>query len=392
MTEKKIYVRYDLIYILLIFFAISILSIYYAQQMDQYGGENFVLKQAVWIIAGIIAIVLIQFLDISILYSLSFIFYLFGLALLILLLISPESIVPYINGAYSWFRFQGITFQPSELVKITTILFLSAVISKHKEKYDIANMKSDFLLLFKIILIGMLPVMLILLQPDFGTAMVVIVITVFMLFLSNINWKIILLIASMSIVLFSLFILSAIKFPVFMEEVFKIDTYQIDRIQTWVGLAENQSQETYQIDRALLAIGSGQLNGYHAESSLYIPESHTDFIFSVIAHKFGFFGSSVVIFLYFLLIYKLIQIGMKVHQINPFGAYICFGYMTLIFIHAFQNIGMNIGVMPITGIPLLLISYGGSSTLAALAGYGLIYKVACVQSEAGKYMFNEEKQ
>src|SRR5690625_5811816 len=94
-----------------------------------------------------------------------------------------------------------------------------------------------------------------------------------------------------------------------------------------------------------------------------IPEAHTDFIFSIIGESFGFIGAAAVIFVFFLLIYKLVTLGMKVHDTNPFGAYISFGYMSLLLIHTFQNIGITIGVMPITGIPLLFVSYVGSQIL-----------------------------
>ncbi|UOQ48626.1 FtsW/RodA/SpoVE family cell cycle protein [Gracilibacillus caseinilyticus] len=389
---RKMYVRYDLLYILLLFTGVSLFAIYNAQQLNQYEGENFVFKQAVWILLGIIAIACLQLLETQTIYLLSTVSYYFGLSLLVVLLISPETIVPTLNGANSWFQFNGITFQPSELTKITTILYLSYAISKHKEKFHTSSLKYDLLLFIKILLIGLAPVVLILLQPDFGTAMVLAGITIIMLFLSGINWKIIFGIATVTITVASIFIFMAINLPDVMQNTFKIDNYQINRIETWIGLGDNDSGNSYQIDKALVAIGSGYLHGYQGEtSSIYIPEAHTDFIFSIIGHNFGFIGAAIVIFLYFFLIYTLIQIGLKLYNINLFGSYICFGYITLILIHTIQNIGMNVGIMPITGIPLLLISYGGSSTLTSLIGYGLIYKAGCELLKEEDYMFKESE-
>lgn len=385
--KENLYFQTDLIVLLILFMVISFVSIYNAQQFAQYAGENFVLRQVVWYGAGILMLVGIQFLDLRQIYSSSTFCYLIGILVLILLNISPESIAPTINSAQSWFRFGPITLQPSEIVKITTIMFLAAAISKHKSKHNYADLKTDILLLFKILIIGITPVFFIIMQPDFGTAMVYLFITGVFVFLAGIDWKIIAVLIAFFAVFGAGLLGLILQFPDTAQTVLPIAGYQIDRIETWVDNS-SESNEGYHITRSLLAIGSGQLTGKGIDNlEVYIPEAQTDFIFAVIGESFGFIGSALVILLYFLLIYKLAGLGLKTYEVNDFGAYLCFGYLALIFIHTFQNVGMTIGIMPITGIPLLLISYGGSSIMASMLGFGLIYKVSYEKSVFDKYLF-----
>ncbi|SDK28640.1 rod shape determining protein RodA [Sediminibacillus albus] len=386
--NKRLYGLNDLLILLFGFIFISLVAIYNAQQLEQYGGENFLLKQMFWFVLGLVLIGLIQLIDLGTIHFLSFYLYLAGIFLLVILYFSPEAIAPEINNAKSWFRIGGITFQPSELVKITTIVYLASTISKHKEKHKNKNVKNDLKLLLKLILIGVFPVGIIILQPDFGTAMVYLAITGGIIFLSGINWKII----SSAILFFVLAVgmigMMVVKFPDFTQATLHIAPYQMDRIETWLGFSESDADDSFHFKRSILAIGSGQLTGKGiSNSEVYIPEAQTDFIFSIIGETFGFTGCAIVILLYFLLIFKLVSLGLKIHQNNEFGAFICFGYLILLFIHTFQNIGMTIGVMPITGIPLLLISYGGSSVLSAMIGYALIIKVNSEQARMDNSLF-----
>ncbi|UFU00665.1 rod shape-determining protein RodA [Radiobacillus kanasensis] len=373
-NDNQYFFLMDLILLLIMFMTISFVSIYNAQQIEQYG-ENFVLKQAFWFSLGIIIIVLVQFLDMESLYISSFFCYLGGIALLFILIISPETIAPEINNTHSWFRFGGITLQPSELVKITTIMYLASTIAKSRDKLE-KNTREHYKLFLKLLIIGLLPVLLIILQPDFGTSMVFLVITGGMIFLSGINWKIIFTVILLIITFFCTAGLMFVKFPDLTQSLFHLAPYQMDRIETWLNFSDDSSNQDYHFKRSILAIGSGQLTGKGlSNSEVYIPEAQTDFIFSIIGESFGFLGCSIVVVLYFLLIYKLVTISLQSYEDNTFGCFLCIGYLFLIFIHTFQNIGMTIGIMPITGIPLLLISYGGSSILASMTGFALIYKV-----------------
>ncbi|SDR12852.1 FtsW/RodA/SpoVE family cell cycle protein [Virgibacillus salinus] len=387
-TKQSHYIQSDFIILLTLFICVSLISIYNAQQLPQYNGDEFVLKQILWFIAGILIAAVIQFFDLEQLYKASILIYIVGVLVLIGLLISPESIAPIIKGQKSWFTLPGMSMQPAEFTKITTVLYLAAAISRHKQKYEISSLKSDSLLFLKIVLITAIPVILIMNQPDFGTSMVYIFIACMMVLLSGIDWKIIIgLILAFTIIIGGAVGLT-VKFPEMSQELIGLEEYQVKRVTSWLDPSQETTNDTFQFDRSIRALGSGQLFG-KGLSSLQVgtPDNHTDFIFSVIGESFGFLGTAIVVFLYFLLLYKLVKLGLTSSQHTPFGAYLCLGYMSILLIHAFQNIGMTIGIMPITGIPLLLISYGGSSVLATMIGLGLVYRVAVEYSIQQDYLF-----
>lgn len=386
--KQSYYLQTDLIALFILFVCVSLLSIYNAQQLEQYGETNFVLQQIVWFTIGALLVAAIQYLDLEQIYKASPYVYIAGIAVLIILLISPDSIAREINGAKSWFTLPGLSLQPAEFVKITTTLFLARVIHSHKEKYEVPDLKTDTMLLLKLLGLTALPVFLIMQQPDFGTAMVYLFIVGMLIILSGISWKIIIsLIAIVSSVGAALLGL-IIKFPTLAQEVIGIQQYQVNRILTWFDSSQTSSDANWHFDRAHMALGSGQLFGKGVNGvEVYYSEAQTDFIFSVIGESFGFIGSALVIFLYFMLLYKLVTLGLSIYQHSMFGAYYCFGFMSLILIHVFQNIGMTLGIMPITGIPLLLISYGGSSTLSTMLGLAFVYRISVEQTIQNDYLF-----
>ncbi|MFD1171230.1 FtsW/RodA/SpoVE family cell cycle protein [Oceanobacillus picturae] len=386
--KQSFYIQNDLITLFILFVSVSLLAVYNAQQLEQYD-ENFVLKQIVWFTIGICIIAAIQYFDLDQLYKASIFIYLTGLLVLAILLVSPESIAKPVNGAKSWFTLPGLSLQPGEFAKMTTVLYTAAVISRHKEKYAASNLKSDFLLLFKILGLTAFPVMLIMLQPDFGTAMVYLFVCGMLIILSGISWKIIgsLILGISSLI--GVVLGFIVRFPDIAKEIVgSSNAYQIDRIMTWFNPDQQSADATFNFDRAHMALGSGQLFGKGIGSlQVATPEAQTDFIFSVIGESFGFIGSALVIFLYFMLLYKLVTLGLSMFKHSPFGSYVCFGFMSILLVHVFQNVGMNLGIMPITGIPLLLISYGGSSVLSTMIGLGLVYRVAVEHSIQNDYLF-----
>lgn len=392
MSKKQShYIQLDLIILLLAFIVISIVAIYNAQQLGQYEHEgNFALKQAIYYALGIFLLIALQFIDLDQLYKSSLYLYIFGVLLVVILHFSPHSIARPVNGSKSWFNeIPFITIQPSEITKIVFILFLAVVIVKHKEKFVNNTLNSDLWLILKIVLITILPVVFILKQPDLGTSVVFFFIAGMLIVLSGIDWKILLIMIVGGVASLVMAVLLIVNFPDLSQTVLGIKPYQIDRVMTWFDPTQQVEDDRYQIDRSLLTIGSGQLSGKGmSNAEVALPEAHTDFIFSIIGESFGFIGSSMVIVLFFLLIYKLVTLGMKSFEFSPFGSYVCFGFMALILIHTFQNIGMTIGIMPITGIPLLFISYGGSTTLSSMIGYGIIYRVAVEQSRQQDFLFN----
>ncbi|WP_340034840.1 cell shape-determining peptidoglycan glycosyltransferase RodA [Bacillus sp. FSL K6-0993] len=378
----------DLIFIFGVFFIISVVSIYAAGQFGQYGNTDWI-QQIVFYLLGAVAITVLLYFDLEQLEKLSLYIFIIGILSLIVLKISPESIAPVIKGAKSWFRIGRITIQPSEFMKVGLIMMLASVIGKANPR-GVRTLRDDIHLLLKIAGVAVIPVGLILMQ-DAGTAGICMFIVLVMVFMSGINWKLIAIIAGSGILLISLILLVMINFPDVAKSV-GIQDYQIKRVTSWVS-ASNETQEdsndSWQVDQAIMAIGSGGILGNGISNlKVYVPESTTDFIFSIIGESFGFIGCAIVVIMFFFLIYRLVVLIDKIHPFNRFASFFCVGYTALIVIHTFQNIGMNIGIMPVTGIPLLFVSYGGSSTLSTLIGFGIVYNASVQLTKYRSYLFN----
>ncbi|MFE4354379.1 FtsW/RodA/SpoVE family cell cycle protein [Peribacillus butanolivorans] len=363
---------YNLITLLLLLFITSCIAIYTAQEFGQYEG-NFLFRQVSWYFIGFGMILGVMYLDSEQIFRLNWFIYSLSLFLLIALILSPESIAREINGAKSWFQIPGIgSIQPAEFTKISLIICLSYLIQKHHNKYVDKTLKTDFILLIKMGAATLLPILLIMKQPDLGTSLVLMCIFIGILFVSGISWRII-----GVIFIICVLIASGIFYLVFLNpellQLMGIKTFQLGRIYAWIDPESYQSGEGYNLTKALLAIGSGAIYGYRGDG-VYVPEAHTDFIFSVIASKFGFLGSSILITIYFLLISSMVKLAIDVK--NSFESYLCAGAVSMIFFHIFENIGMNIGLLPITGIPLPFISYGGSSLMGNMLAMGLIFSIS----------------
>ncbi|MGG1861792.1 FtsW/RodA/SpoVE family cell cycle protein [Bacillus safensis] len=394
------YYQGDLIFIFLAFFAISVIAIYAAGQFGQYGSNAWT-RQIIYYMVGVICIVAINYFDLEQLEKLSLYIFIGGIMLLILLKVAPAQIgghdfAPIKNGAKSWFVLPGIgTFQPSEFMKIGLIMMLASVIGKSTPRGK-RTLEDDIFLLLKIAGVAAVPVGLIFLQ-DAGTAAVCMFIVVVMVFLSGINWKLISLIGSVVVLLVASILAVIILFPDFAKTI-GIQQYQINRITAWLpdsSSAANQAQtqdasgsDKYQVEQAIMAIGAGQIFGNGIKNlKVYVPEAQTDMIFSIIGEAFGFIGCAFVVIMFFFLIYRLVVLIDRIHPYSRFASFFCVGYTALIVIHTFQNIGMNIGVMPVTGIPLLFISFGGSSVLSVLIGFGIAYNASVQLTKYQSYLF-----
>ncbi|WP_226667691.1 FtsW/RodA/SpoVE family cell cycle protein [Metabacillus litoralis] len=385
MTSKKfVYFDVSLIFFLFLLMICSCVSIFSAQKYAQYD-ENFFLKQIVWFVLGIIVAALIFLFDFEQISKLAPFFYGVGILLLIGILIAPESIAPIRNGAKSWFVVPGLgSIQPSEYMKIFLILMLAKITQSHYKDDFRKSFKQDMFLLMKIGGISLLPMLLILMQNDFGSSLVMLVITISIIFLSGIDWRIIGVIFLGLIGVVGILIYIFITNPDFLLEIF--GTYQLNRIYSWLDPEQHAKGIGYQLNQSLHAIGSGMVDGKGFQNSnVYTPEAHSDFIFTIVAEEFGFLGGSVVIALYFFIIYRILGIAMYVRK-EIFEFYICIGMVALFTFHSFQNIGMVTGLLPITGIPLLLMSYGGSSVLASMMGIGLVLNVSLRKKD---YFFSD---
>ncbi|MFL6559090.1 MAG: FtsW/RodA/SpoVE family cell cycle protein [Bacillus sp. (in: firmicutes)] len=382
-NNKTSKLDYNLVFILILMFLASCLAIYSAQASGQYK-ENFLIKQIVWYAVGAGIITGVMTLDSDQLRKLTWYAYGFGILMLGFLIVAPESIAPVINGAKNWFKVPGVgTIQPSEFVKIFIILALARSIEDHHTKYQIKTVQTDFWLLVKLGIITMAPLILIIKQ-DLGTALVFIAILLGMIFISGISWKLLTPLFSVGIMVIGTIFYFVLWKPDILEKYLGVGEYQLRRIYSWLDPYSYQGSDAYQLTKSLLAIGSGQTGGKGlGNREVYLPESQTDFIFSVVGEEYGFIGASVLISLFFLLVYHITKVGMETK--NNFYTYICVGVISMITFHVFQNIGMTIGVLPITGIPLPFISYGGSALMGNMFGLGLIFSI---RYHYKKYMFS----
>lgn len=375
---------WTLAFILLLFAIVSCAAIYSAQYENS--GTSFVVKQIIFYGIGSVIAGIVMFFDSDQFKKLSWYLYGIGIFLLVALYFAPTSIAPIRNGAKSWFVIGSLSIQPSEFMKIFLILVLSKIIADHYEKITEKSLKTDFRLLLKLGAATFVPFLLIA-EQDLGTALVVMSIFLGMVLVSGVSWKIITPIVAVGASFAGAVFYLVVKAPHLLEKYLGLKQYQFNRIYSWLDPDSFQSGSGYHLYKSLQAIGSGLLTGKgFGERVVYIPESHTDFIFSVIGEEYGFVGSSLVVGLFFILIYHLTKIALDAN--DPFDTYICAGIISMLAFHVFQNVGMTIQVLPITGIPLPFISYGGSSMMANMFAMGLIFSI---RYHHKTYMFGEKR-
>ena len=352
----------------------SVILISSAMAGGQYSA-NFSIRQIIYYIFGAIIAFLIMIISPKKIKNNTYILYSIFCVLLIGLLILPEtSITPIINGAKSWYSFGPISIQPSEFMKIILILALAKTISKHNQFTFNKSFQSDLMLFFKILGVSIIPMALILLQNDLGTTLVLCAIIAGVMLVSGITWRILAPLFIVAFVSGSSIILAIIYKPSLIENLLGIKMYQMGRINSWLDPYSYSSGDGYHLTESLKAIGSGQLlgKGYN-HGEVYIPENHTDFIFSVIGEEMGFIGSVLLILLFLFLIFHLIRLASKID--SQFNKVFIIGYVSLIVFHVLQNIGMTVQLLPITGIPLPFISYGGSSLWSLMTGIGVVLSI-----------------
>ncbi|WCF11316.1 rod shape-determining protein RodA [Paenibacillus thiaminolyticus] len=312
----------------------------------------------------LIPMLLIALLDYSIFTgAVSYILYGIGLALLLLVMFTGENI----NGAVRWIRIGSFQLQPSELVKIATVLVTCNLLQKrsgHKLRFiqDLLPIGAVFFI----------PAFIVMKQPDLGTALVFVAVLPVMLWMGNIRvWHMVLLLASMALPIGGVCWLYFANYDILAE---LLKPHQLSRIETFLepGLDPDKS---WHVNNAMNAIGSGQMSGnsgFYVDRG-YIPYAYSDSIYVVIGEKFGFIGSSILLLLFYLLIFRMLYIARESRDLA--GSYLVVGLTGMLLFQIFVNIGMHIGLMPLTGISLPFISYGGSSLLANMLCIGLVLSV-----------------
>ena len=363
MLKKKINLDKTLILYVSIFAIISLISIYSASMYLSKTLGNLVLKQAMWYAVGILFIFIIYKLKISFFIKISPYIYLFNVILLLGLLF----VGPVINGSRCWYIIEGIgSFQPSEFMKISLVLIEAYIIDKFSSKEK--NAKNEFKLIALIFIVFLIPSILTFLEPDTGAVIIYFIITLLMLFISGIRLRWFIIGISMLIIIVASFLaFFFLKQDMFIK-IFGSDFfYRIDRVINW------QNGSGMQLENSLAAIGSSGILGHgFNKTPLYFPEAGTDFIFSVYASNFGLIGACIFILLVVLFDIHLIKVGMSSKNIYK---YIISGILGIFIYQQIQNIGMTFGLMPITGITLPFISYGGSSLLSYMILIGFVISI-----------------
>ena len=420
----------DLILLLSVFalLLIGVLFIYSSgiTSMGVIHSKEFI-RQILWAVSGLVLTMILSFLDYTKIKRISLPLYIGSIVVLIITLIFGK----IYNGAKSWLGIGPFGIQPSEFTKITTILFISYILSENI--FEPGTFKAFIVTLAA----AMLPMLLILIQPDLGTAMVYIPIFLFIAFIGGIRPRYIigflaagiltvffvflyawfyageevynaflrvftdmkliskilpgllfcLIMACLGYFFFRkkyyywiafLFVLLIVSYCLTIGAVHVLKDYQMKRLIVFLDPEIDPRGAGWNINQSITAIGSGGpfgkgfLKGPQSHNS-YVPQQSTDFIFSLIAEEIGFIGCSLIFILYIIIFIRSIMIAYKAK--DNYGTLISFGVLGLFFIHFMENIGMAMGIMPVTGIPLLFLSYGGSSLWTALIAIGLLQSI-----------------
>lgn len=387
-NENSSRIDYGIILCVMILAVIGLVSLYATTVIMQGGGIRTTVMQGAWYILGIAVAGVIMLFDSEQLWKLTNILYWIGIVALILTLIFYDRGLAATTGARSWIRIPvvGQTLQPSEFVKIPYILMLAKVATLHNARYKNRTVQNDFVLLGKLSFYSLIIFVLIMLQNDLGTTLVYMAILGGVILLSGVQWRILVPVVTIIGTIGAGLLLLAVYNPDFLMDVLGVGRYQILRIHTWLDPYHDTSAASYQVIQAFKAIGSGGVFGKGLGiSEVYVPVRESDMIFASIGENFGFLGASFLIFVYFVLIYNMIKVVYDTK--NEFYAYIAAGVIMMIVFHVLENIGMNIGLLPVTGIPLPFISQGGSALLGNMMGVGLIMSM---RFHHRSYMFSGE--
>ncbi len=352
---------------IVLFILISILTIYSSQSLLLEDKNNLFLKQFFWYLIGSILILFIMFIGNKQIYKYIWILYIIFNILLFLLLIFGTNI----NNAKCWFTIPGIgTVQPSEFMKIILILILSKLIDDFNSNYSNPTLKEEFLFLIKVGIVVLIPSVLTFLEPDTGVVLIYMLITIVMLFISGIRYRwFIILFMFLLIFVGSVLIIYKLDQDLFIKIFGTSFFLRVDRLLDW------SNKSGYQLSNGIISIGSAGIFGHGFNNTpLYFPEPQTDFIFAVFSSNFGLFGSLLLFILIAFFDIKLI--GTAIKSNSNINKYIIAGISGMLIYQQFQNIGMTFGVMPITGITLPFISYGGSSLLSYMIMIGIIFNIS----------------
>jgi rod shape determining protein RodA len=323
----------------------------------------YVERQIIYGVVGLLIMYGVSRVDYSRLRELKYVTYGFMLGSIILVF----GLASATRGSKRWIETPILRFQPSELGKVLLVLSLSAFVVDRMRRMGGRDTTA------RIMLLGLVPTMLVMAQPDLGTSLVYVVGTLAVLFVAGAPWRHFAALAALGATAIAL---TLVVLPMAGVEV--LHGYQKDRLTSFLHPSDVAGQEGYQQQQSKIAIGSGQKTGRGVENATqtgldFLPEHHTDFIFAVVGETYGFAGAALVLSLYALLVWR----GLHILTIakNLYGALIAGGITVMLLFQIFVNIGMTVGIMPITGVPAPLLSYGGASLLVTFLAIGLLQSV-----------------
>ncbi len=342
----------------------SIVTLRSATRTDIPGQPNYYIeRQGIYLALGIVAMLALSRIDYSRLREFKYGLY----AVLILGILAVLGAGHATNGAQRAINLPFFSFQASEVGKVLLILVLSAYVvdrSRHIAERDTTA---------RVMLLALIPAMLVIAQPDLGSGLVYVAIALMTLFVAGTSWKQITGLIALGAVAITLVLVAAPAVGVHV-----LHPYQVQRLTAFLHPSDNANSKGYQQNESKIAIGSGEVTGRGALNSSqqrlgYLPESSTDFVFAALGERYGFVGAALVLSLYALLIWRALRI--VVMSKNLFGSLVAGGILAMLMFQVFVNVGMTVGIMPITGVPLPLMSYGGSSVIATLLAVGLLQSI-----------------
>lgn len=381
MLEKIKRIDWSIIFILLLFMGISTMLVYSAN-LDNF--KVSYMRNIYNFIFGFFCFFVVTFINFRIFIKLALYIYAFGLMLLIyVLLFGVER-----GGSKGWIEFPfGLDFQPAELMKLILIIAITSFIARRDgAKLELIR---DVI---PICIIGIVPFCLVFIQNDLGNASIFLVILLGMFWIGNIKFKFVLMGSILIIIVMSLsyylYNHNHDEIKAFLDDHGK--EHWIGRIDTFLDPSNATEAERYQVEQSTRAIGSGMLtgDGYLKGDSVhknFIPVVYTDAIFVVVGEEFGFVGASALLLLYFLLIYRIILISIQTLDLS--GSYVIVGIVSMFVFQIYENIGMLISLMPVTGITLPFVSYGGTSLIINMISIGIVMSIKVHQEKVS--MFQE---
>jgi rod shape determining protein RodA len=343
--------------------ACSLVALGTATQDDVAGSPYYyVTRQAVYGAVGLMLMALLGRVDYSRVRELKYGLYAVMIGLIVLVI----GVGSTARGSRRSFDLAFISFQPSEIGKLLLVLCLSAFV------VDRVRRLRDRDTTARAMLVALVPAMLVMLQPDLGTSLVYVVVVLAVLFVAGTPGRHFAALAAIGAVGVAITLVAA---PAAGVEVLK--PYQKERLTAFLNPSEDPGDAGYQQNQSRIAVGAGQKTGRGEDATQtrlnFLPEHHTDFIFAVVGEEYGFLGASIVLSLFALLIWRALRILTMAK--NLYGALIAGGIVAMLIFQVFVNVGMTIGIMPITGVPLPLMSYGGSSVLMTLMAIGILQSI-----------------